>query len=659
VRLVSIELTNWSAYFGTQLVDLDVTDAAPVVLIYGENGRGKTSLLRAMLWCLYGVVRSQDGIGLIPLEDMVNTDALLDGPCEVSVRMVIRDRNSTFVLHRSANADLRDDGRVVLSGYRLTLLPQGGTPMAEQNIDDYLRGLLDPDLAGFFFFDGETLSRFEERLSEQREDARLFVRDQIERALGLPFLKALQIDLETLRSELAVNIATVAKRNDKAAQISDQFAAKRDALEAANRDLEKVEAFGVSLARDIAGLDEELAKVDDIKETFHRRQAVAKQAIENRDRVNDIKGQLSSTTERDWWFPLAHQIVDRLESSDAELALAQKAHVETLARENRIDLLRAQLEVKVCKTCGQEIHGADREHIQAQLDALLEEVVPAGHEVDYSALLGRASALRKFAAAPATVARLFDLQKDLGIAELEGERLAGRLRDLSETLAGTSVDVAAIESELANKKNALDETRETLRAGQRQVDALKREVSTLSGRLAEVPGVDDADRSHLEVLDEALETIVDAFEGFRASMRLRVEEEASKLFLHLTTESNYRGVAIGADYSLSVLDSNERPVRRISAGNSQILTMSFIGALGRSSVDEAPLVMDTPLGRLDLGHRGSILDWVSEEDRQTVILVQSGEFDEVRDRQRLGNRVGRELMIRRLSEARSEIVEKT
>ena len=43
---------------------------------------------------------------------------------------------------------------------------------------------------------------------------------------------------------------------------------------------------------------------------------------------------------------------------------------------------------------------------------------------------------------------------------------------------------------------------------------------------------------------------------------------------------------------------------------------------------KAPLVVDTPLGRLDSRHRSNILDfWVSDTNRQVILLSQDKEID--------------------------------
>jgi DNA sulfur modification protein DndD len=86
--------------------------------------------------------------------------------------------------------------------------------------------------------------------------------------------------------------------------------------------------------------------------------------------------------------------------------------------------------------------------------------------------------------------------------------------------------------------------------------------------------------------------------------------------------------------------------------------MSLIGALIDCSVREAPVIMDTPLGRLDTVHGTNILKWIPEMSTQVMLFVTSREFSEAIDRPKLGTRIGHEYTLVRESVNRTKI-EKT
>jgi DNA sulfur modification protein DndD len=65
-----------------------------------------------------------------------------------------------------------------------------------------------------------------------------------------------------------------------------------------------------------------------------------------------------------------------------------------------------------------------------------------------------------------------------------------------------------------------------------------------------------------------------------------------------------------------------------SAGENQVFATALLAGLAEISGIDAPLVVDTPLGRLDSSHRANILKyWVSNKKRQVILLSQDKEID--------------------------------
>ena len=65
-----------------------------------------------------------------------------------------------------------------------------------------------------------------------------------------------------------------------------------------------------------------------------------------------------------------------------------------------------------------------------------------------------------------------------------------------------------------------------------------------------------------------------------------------------------------------------------SAGENQIFATALIAGLAEVSEINAPLVVDTPLGRLDSTHRENIFKfWIGTANRQVILLSQDKEID--------------------------------
>ena len=94
----------------------------------------------------------------------------------------------------------------------------------------------------------------------------------------------------------------------------------------------------------------------------------------------------------------------------------------------------------------------------------------------------------------------------------------------------------------------------------------------------------------------------------------------------------YKGVRISREFSLDVVHQNgiEMPTDKYSpsAGASQVVATAVIGGLNKFATRNAPIVIDTPLGRLDDVHRANVMRYYSSMGRQIIILYQPKEIDD-------------------------------
>lgn len=656
MQFTELKLTNWGPFYGSHTIPLSVTAAAPVVIFRGENMRGKTSILRGIVWALYGEIREQDGRTLLDVGRMVNIDAIEGRSVEFEVKLKFTHNGSEFTLYRTSRASQDLQGNVQVDLPKVDLISTGSSPYPAAQIPEVIDGILAREISDFFLFDGEMLNRFDERLREEGSASQGFVRAQVERALGLPFLKDLGRDLDSISTDVTTSIDQMVRRAKAHNKESDAYHAKREELSAIDKDLADLRRHQEKNTLDLERAEQSLAKVNEVKDAFYRRKGLQEQLDSTNATVRDYQDALAERFENVWWLPLAAKLLDEMDFIEDKLDAAEKASRYRYRSELKIQHIEEQLASGTCPTCGQDVHLTNEGELRMQLEELRSSLT-GYDDNELDDLRARKTRLKRFSNARGLLETVRNQEQDIRKERFRNDKRQQEILEISDRLSGTNVEIDVLERRYSELKDTSRKFSSTISGQEIKRSQVKAEASRMGAKLADQPEVAPADRQLQAMANEGIELVRKSYDEFASTMRERVQVATSDLFRRLTTEKDYSGVVISRDYSLAVTDHQSRSLNLISAGANQILTMAFIGALGECSVDEAPMVMDTPFGRLDVGHRRAILNWVGTFNRQVILFVQSGEYDPTRDGETLAGKIGREFTIDRLTPNRSEVTQ--
>ena len=85
------------------------------------------------------------------------------------------------------------------------------------------------------------------------------------------------------------------------------------------------------------------------------------------------------------------------------------------------------------------------------------------------------------------------------------------------------------------------------------------------------------------------------------------------------------------DFTVALVggDGSVRSTSRLSAGERQLLAVSLLWGLARASGYPLPVIIDTPLGRLDAAHRTNLVErYFPNASHQVILLSTDKEIDE-------------------------------
>ena len=140
------------------------------------------------------------------------------------------------------------------------------------------------------------------------------------------------------------------------------------------------------------------------------------------------------------------------------------------------------------------------------------------------------------------------------------------------------------------------------------------------------------DRRSREYAAKALATLTKLAEATVARNVAAIESSILESFNQLAGKSDLvtrvRLDSETLEMSVDTADGERQPVERLSAGERQLLAVAILWGLSRVAHREVPLVVDTPLGRLDSFHREKLAtNYFPNVAQQVVILSTDEEFD--------------------------------
>ena len=123
--------------------------------------------------------------------------------------------------------------------------------------------------------------------------------------------------------------------------------------------------------------------------------------------------------------------------------------------------------------------------------------------------------------------------------------------------------------------------------------------------------------------EKIAELISDAIRDLYPRYVNSLGEEMTAVYQRLAHKSLVKRIEIASDCTVKLLGDKDRDLRSMdaSAGEEQIFALSLIAAIAKVSGTRVPIVMDTPLARLDTEHRSNVLRYFAANAGEQVIFL--------------------------------------
>ncbi|NGP16527.1 AAA family ATPase [Devosia aurantiaca] len=640
MKLLKVRLENIFAYKDATFDFSATTPDKNIVLIWGRNGMGKTSFLNAMKLLFTGAEQTEFRMVGVPPAPLSGPQYVLGDGSQWTGLINREARRRASALGEPVTAQivaswLDNVGETVTATRWWTveaeeyttgiIVERGSDRKTAQPAQAILEDTIPSRLVRFFFFDGEDIKSLAESSGSYQAD--------FNRLLQITFLEDLARELVALSGDR--------KRSGLESSL-------RKALDEAQASLAKAKTLQLE-AREALEEIESLLSIDsvELRRVQIRRANLSSGASEAQRKL--LEEQLRS--ENNKLSKLIDQIVRELPKDVpilANLGLVQKALQEIVARMSHA----GSTEAKFANNVSSRLKGwiaegcpALSDSEGARLSDFLSERINGLLRVENGSGL--------FAAvSPAVLERLVGrfetwviagggLRSTRGRALIEAYRLGNSVQEIKRNLFNLEVGANGNAEEFRQVSNKVVELEEgiakqnqlkgqwTVRAAEAVADEQRwaAEVKRLEESQDQVSQAAKDSRFVLK----AVKALNEISERIKIVTRAELETMLNDRFKRIIQHPLIDRIGIDEGYVLTFYEKSGKPIGRtsLSSGMKQLAATALLWAMKDSADSDVPVIIDTPLGRIDRENQEHLLRaYYPVLSKQVIILPTNAEIDD-------------------------------
>ncbi|MCG7532639.1 DNA sulfur modification protein DndD [Psychrobium sp. MM17-31] len=616
-----LTLTNFRVFNGEHELDLqpkkDGLLSKPIILFGGLNGAGKTSILTAIRLLLLGRRAHSSTLNnkeySAYLSQQLNNKAKKDNSDATAVISLEfththQGKHGIFTISRSWGTDGKE--RISFDS------GEEQERFTAEQIQSLISEMIPPGIGDLFFFDGEKIAELAE------DDTGVYLREAVQKLLGLDVIERLNIDLDIYLNKESENKASKTIQKD----IAELQVQKEKLKSAADSYKEKAG----ELYPKITDIRFEMKQIE--KSIQERGGAWAVTKSEEKSKQKSLENEIASVRGK-----VLHELDGAFPLSLAPTAIS-----------SLLQQLEKEQEVKEKKAFGTQFESQARELAEQLSEALssdektindlLDNYINRGKEsVDDSVIqldisdreLHQLAALNNDAQISKSSLNHSLSELDKAESDLDSLTLKIQRAPDEKELVTLYERLRVLDTELAKEKDLYKET--LLNAQSSMIKAVE-----LAKRLEKLFNQQKNEKSLQKAVSRVTATqgVLTQFAEKLTTLRVeQLEELFASAYSKLARKGDLKLAAkinpVTFDVALIDQDGLEINRKSLSAGEKQIFAFAILEALGKLSGKVLPVVVDTPLGRLDSKHRDKLIKhYFPEAGEQVILLSTDTEVDE-------------------------------
>lgn len=621
MELKTISIKNYRQFRDVKL-EFNNDPNKNFTIIKGNNGAGKTTLLNALSWCLYG--KEIHDYGDDSSMQICNNKSLKlaenNSNVEVLVELEFIDGDDRLKFRRSKIFRKKDDDLIANAfGDRFVVIPPDGEE-SEDNAIFELERRIPEDVEDYFFFDGARLSEYFQTTSNKK------IKDAVMELSQLNLVLTLYKNLNNVQQKYIDKQRKIAPSlglaNDEIFRLEGYLNDYKSALEKAENEVK-------DYSKKLSEVDQELIdmKASDVTKKAKEDKKLRIEIENNQNKLNFSIEKRRELIIKSYPYVVSYNYFNNfLEYGETT---RKKGFIPPKYKRS---FLEDMLKEGKC-ICGVDLN-EDEEHRKA-IEKLLEETNPLtdnAENITVAIAHVKEVILKKISNFKP---ELENINEDIEYYE--------RIRD--EKNDERKVIKTFLEKYSIERVRELTESKEDyekkIRNSEQNIGRYKSEINSLNKKIGKWKQVkakeaglkiehDEYDKK-IEFCKEAIKSAKIVRQELTEEMRAKVEALTKEKFIKIIwKEEEFVDIRLDEDYGVFIKNrtgKEERP-GDLSDGEKLCLGLCFMSALHNISGFDLPIVMDTPLGNLDVDLRHNIAKFLPEfvQGKQIILLVTGTEY---------------------------------
>ncbi|UTZ40849.1 DNA sulfur modification protein DndD [Vibrio campbellii] len=625
--ITQLTLNNFRVFRGVHEIDLRPAPARlskngpiegterPIILFGGLNGAGKTSILTAVRLALFG--RQS-------FSQVLSNSEYVDALSELIHKGVghggVQDNASIELEFKYSQNGEENTYKVIRSWKRAKkdslCLEKDGVQIPELNYDQcqgFLNELIPTGIADLFFFDGEKIAELAE------DESGSVLKTAVRRLLGLDVIAKLKSDLNIFLKKQGSSALSQSLKEEMDSLDEQRISHERNA-EKLRGEADIVDAQIELVSRDILNLENKLSQNGG---AWAKAREDEQQKVDSllKEKV-ELEKQIRMEMETSLPFALAPNAMQRLQTQIKQEQQIKKKQNFGNELDSFLETLRSKYPSFDTEMAQSAIADSFKAHVGKfdSAELLLDISDRQANTIDY---------------------QLSNLAQE-SFSRFDEARV--RLQKVEEEIDNASNNIARAPEqeqvqELFADVRALDKKKEKLIVSYHALlEEAKRELRQALETARQIQKLHDKnkDQSNKDQSISNAQNSILLLEKFGEQLtKARVNQLENEFVQSYKKLARKEDLQLSASinpssFDVELVDEHGIKINRkaMSAGEKQIYAISILEALGRTSGRKLPIIIDTPLGRLDSHHRDKLVEnYFPTASHQVVILSTDTEID--------------------------------